>query len=280
MREKEISTVSEVEYYGYARWLANHVGIALPQTRVRFQHMWLWWPIEDQDIPFALDPGLKSFYKELTQDQHTADMVGKYVPAHAVGLPFLNFLNSEPRGDFQRNGKTLYVPAHSNPWCDFSKAVHERVKVFTKHNDVTVLLAWNDRHLKPHYTVPVEIGAGVWEISSFYRLRKIFSEYSYLVTDRMGSHVLYAMACGMKVGLSAKFWNDDIYHPHAISHGLTERARYVRSLKYLDELYPGIVLEDGLPAYDKCPEIMHTCPFEIARLLEWPVTVTDSKTSK
>jgi hypothetical protein len=236
--------------------------------------MWLWWPIEDRDIPFALDPALRSFQKELTQDEHTADVVGKIIPAHAVGLPFLNFLNSEPRGDFKRNGKTLYAPAHSNPWCDFSKAVHERVKAFTKDNDVTVLLAWNDRKLAGNYTVPVEIGAGVWEVTSCYRMRKMFSEYSYMITDRMGSHVLYALACGMKVGLSARFWNDDIYHPHAISHGLTERARYVRSLKYLDELYPGIVVEDGLPTYDKCPDIMHTSPFEIARLLEWPVTHT------
>jgi hypothetical protein len=224
--------------------------------------MWLWWPIEDRDIPFALDPALKSFQKELTQDEHTAEVVGKIIPSYAVGLPFLNFLNSEPRGDFQRNGKTLYAPAHSNPWCDFSKAVHERVQAFTKDNDVTVLVAWNDKKIIGRLNAPVEIGAGVWEITSFYRMRKLFSEY------------LYALACGMKVGLSARFWNDDIYHPHAISHGLTERAKYVRSLKYLDELYPGIVLEDGLPTYDRCPDIMHTSPFEIARLLEWPVTHT------
>jgi hypothetical protein len=236
--------------------------------------MWLWWPIEDRDIPFALDPNLESFQKELTQDQHTAEVVGRIVPTQAVGLPFLNFLNSEPRGDFQRNGRTLYAPAHSNPWCDFSKAVHQRVEAFTKDNDVTVLLSWNDRKLAGNYTVPVEIGAGVWEVTSFYRMRKLFSEYSCMITDRMGSHVLYALACGMKVGLSARYWNDDIYHPHAISYGLTERARYVRSLKYLDELYPGIVLEDGLPTYDNCPDIMHTCPFEIARLLEWPVIHT------
>ena len=238
---------------------------------MRFQHMWIWWPLEDRDIPFALDPGLKGFEGELTQDAHIEGIVSKYTFSKAVGLPFTTYLHNEPKVEYQRNGKVLYAPAHSNPWCDFSKKVHQTVKAFVKDTDLTILLNWNDRHLAGNYTQKCEFGAGVWEISSFPRLRKIFSEYTYLLTDRMGSHVLYALACGMKVGLSARNWNDEIYHPHAIRLGLTERAREVRSLKYLEDLYPGIVVEDGLPTYDKCPEIMQTDPREIARLLRWHI---------
>lgn len=277
MRTKEVPTVNEVEYYGYGRWLANRVGLTnVPQNRIRFQHMWIWWELESRDIPFSLDPALKSFSKELCQSEQIASVLSGFIESKAVGLPFTNFLWNEPRGDFQRNGKVLYVPSHSNPWCDFSKRVHETVKGYTKGNqDVTLLLAWNDQKLAANYGLPFEIGAGVWEITSFYRLRKIFSEYSYMLTSRMGSHVLYALACGMKVGLCANHWDDEIYHPHAIQHGLVDRAKEIRSLKYLDNLFPGIVVEGGLPSYDKCPEIMDTSPLEIARLLEWPVTVTD-----
>ena len=273
MRTREVPTANEVEYYGYARWLANHVGFQnIPSTRIRFQHMWLWWPLEDRDIPFALDPSLKGFYKELCQNEQISEVVSRYTRAQAVGLPFINFLWNEPKVEFQRNGKILYVPSHSNPWCDFSKKVHETVKAYTQDNrDITLLLSWNDQKLAGNYGLPFEIGAGVWEQTSFYRLRKIFSEYSYMLTSRMGSHVLYGLACGMKVGLCAQHWDDEIYHPHAIQHGLVERAKEIRSLKYLDDLFPGIVVENGLPTYDKCPEIMDTPPREIARLLEWPV---------
>lgn len=276
MRTKEVPTVNEVEYYGYGRWLANKVGIShVPQNRIRFQHMWIWWELEDRDIPFALDPALKSFDKELCQSEQISKVVSRYTKSQAVGLPFTNFLWNEPRGNFKRNGKVLYVPSHSNPWCNFSKKVHQTISTYKPEGEVTILLAWNDRHLAGNYQMPFEIGAGVWEVNSFQRLRKIFSEYSYMLTSRMGSHVLYALACGMKVGLCANHWDDDIYHPHAISHGLVDRAKEIRGLKHIDNLFPGIVVEGGLPTYDKCPEIMDTSPLEIARLLEWPVTVTD-----
>jgi hypothetical protein len=229
--------------------------------------MWIWWRLEERDMFWALDPNMGRLEGVLVQDAHIAGVVGAYLDAIPVGLPFLNYVQYGAKPDVVRNGKTLYVSTHSTAWRDVSAHTRRAVKEFTKDNDVTVLLSWNDRHLADELGVPVEIGAGTIEATSFPRMRRIFETYDYMITDRMGSHVLYGMACGMKVGLSARYNVDTVFSEVALKNRFEGRAREIRTTEFLAEAFPGLVIESGLPSYTTMPEIPSTAPEEIARLL-------------
>jgi hypothetical protein len=237
--------------------------------------MWIWWDLEDRDIAWAMDPNIQPFFGELVQDDHIASVFTRRRQyAKACGLPFLNFLRHSGI-DFasHRNGKTLYVSCHSTAWRDVSRRTLQAIQSFSKGNDLTVLLAWNDRHLAPEIKVPIEIGAGVRELTSFCRMAEIFHRYEYMITDRMGSHVLYAMACGMKVGLSAKSNIDTVFSEVALKSGLEERARFIRTTSFLANRFPGLVIEDGQPSYSELPIISDMPPTEIAHELGWGITL-------
>jgi hypothetical protein len=89
----------------------------------------------------------------------------------------------------------------------------------------------------------------------------------------MGSHVLYAMACGMKVGLSAKSNIDTVFSEVALKSGLEERARFIRTTSFLANRFPGLVIEDGQPSYSELPIISDMPPTEIAHELGWGITL-------
>jgi hypothetical protein len=105
------------------------------------------------------------------------------------------------------------------------------------------------------------------DANSFYRIQKIFSEFDYMITDRMGSHVLYGIACGMKVGLSAKHNIDTVFSEVAIARGFTERAKSIRDLRFLDNQFPGLVIEGGKPSYTTMPEIKTLSAPEIGLMI-------------
>jgi hypothetical protein len=272
----EIPIRCESDMYGFSYWLAGHLKLPVTPISLRnFQHMWIWWDLEDRDIRWALDPNLHPFFGELVQDTQIATVLNRRkIYAKPAGLPFIHFLHHSGIDFSQpRNGKTLYVSCHSTAWRDVSKRTLEAVNSFCVDNDVTVLLAWNDRHLEKEIRLPVEIGAGVNEVTSFFRLAKIFHKYEYMITDRMGSHVMYAMACGMKVGLSARSNIDAVFSEIALKEGLEERARFIRSTRFLAERFPGLVIEDGRPQYCKVPELPEIPSIEVANDLGWAFTL-------
>lgn len=217
--------------------------------------MWIWWDLIPEDICWALDPNVLSGSASLVQNDQIADAIeSKGQRSIAAGLPFLSFIKHNPI-ESKRNGKTLYVSVHSTNWRDVSEHTRAAVKEFTKDNEVTVLLSYKDIHLAEKLDVPCLMGADTMDANSFYRIQKIFSEFDYMITDRMGSHVLYGLSCGMKVGLSAKHNIDTVFSEVAIAKNLVDRARSIRNLRFLDDRFPGLVIEGGVPSYNKMPDI-------------------------
>lgn len=258
---------NEADLYGYTEWLSNHLGVKNTNPRFGFQHMWIWWDLEPRDIVWALDPHMFKSRGTLIQNEVIKSAIRSIAPeeygVEVCGLPFLNFIANHPV-DFKRNGKTLYVSTHSTSWRDISNHTKKAVEDFIKDNDVTVLLSVHDCSLAKELKAPCLMGADAMDVNSFYRIQKIFSEYEYMITDRMGSHVLYGVACGMKVGLSAKYNIDTVFSETAIGRGFGERAKEIRTTKFLDDRFPGLVIENGLPSYTTMPPIVNTDPKTIA----------------
>lgn len=263
---KIIALRSESDLYGYSEWLSKYTGKENTIPQANMQHMWIWWDLEPRDVCWALDPNCFNA-PMIVQDDNVREVIETFKhPVLAAGIPFLNFLSVQ-KHDFVKNEKTLYVSTHSTAWRDVSKHTLQAVKEFTKDNPVTVLLSRKDSHLGPELGVPWLLGADTLDANSFPRIHKIFSEYSYMITDRMGSHVLYGIACGMKVGLHAKYNIDTVFSEVAIKKGLEERARSTRDIQFLADRFPGLVIESGLPTYTTMPEIAYKPPERIALYL-------------
>jgi hypothetical protein len=285
MRTWEIKGVrNESDLYGYTVWLAEHLGLEIyPRSLRGFQHGWIWWNTGEY-YRQGLDPNIDPYWGELVQDELIEEyLLKEKIFAKACGLPFLNYLEfSGTKGYFQRTGGLLYVPTHSNPWYDVKKDVVESAIRFSKkHPDSSIMLSWSDQKLAPElapYFKTVEIGAGALEMTSFPRMSKIFQTYDTMLTDAIGSHVLYGIACGMRVGIDAELYYNYINTESSQNTVDGQRWRDEKftdkysSLEYLDKRFPGLVIDGNSPDYCVMPDFPVVEPKEIAALLGWPIT--------
>lgn len=287
----------EADLYGYSRWLAGHLGYPFAPLSLRgFQHGWMWWDECDApyDKDFGLDPNLNEYWGALVQDDAVARSLQKRGTfAHACGLPFVSFYrHSGLAGSFSsaRDTRTLYVPTHSNPWNDVAGDVAEAAVRFSELQEAcAVMLSWGDRHLASKLATRferIEIGAGALERDSFYRMLRIFESYECMITDSIGSHVCYALACGMKVGIHAalyrKLYDGDQAREtfdwkRAKDGGHAERYNRIMSLDYIDQRFPGMVIDGGRPHYSVVPALACERPDVIARLLGWELTFDNER---
>jgi hypothetical protein len=285
--------LSEADLYGYSKWLAAHLGYSfIPRSLRGFQHGWIWWDPADANIQqgMGLDPNLDSFWGVLTQSEKVSEELRRRgIYSQPCGLPFLNYYkHCGLQGSFKhlRKGSILYVPTHSNPWNNRSNDVEDAACRFARHYPNSgVMLGWNDRHMASRLSgifESVEIGAGALESESFLRMLNIFERYDYMITDTMGSHVCYGLACGMKVGVhyglhcrskDGKEYVQNIDYQKFKKSDDFDRQRHVYTPEYLDNKFPGIVIDSGIPNYSKMPsDIVYERPAVIASQLGWDMT--------
>jgi len=291
---------SESDLYGYSTWLAKYLRYPVVPLSMRgFQHGWVWWKKSNEEpIELGLDPNLNKYLGTLVQDLNVHQVLqNKKIFSVIAGLPFLNFRSfCGYAGKFSERieGSVLYVPTHSNPWNNYSFVIGEMsdraLKVIGR--DCAVLLSWNDRQLAPVFSErfsTVEIGAGALEISSFYRLSRIFEKYEFVITDSMGSHVLYAASCGAKVGIHRA-----LYRPLHDKNSLRSSTDYeflkkiggqewmdrYSEIDFIDSTYPGLVTE-GFPIGGFTPpQITEMSPECVATYLGWELTLESELASR
>lgn len=288
----------EADHYGYGWWLAKHLGFEFNPISLRgFQHGWIWW--NNSDFSFrrgvGLDPNTSDFFGALVQDQNIErHLTENGIFAKACGLPFLNFYRHyESRGAFAsgRSGKMLFIPMHSNPWNDYSTAILESIKGFKDaYGKISVLVGAQDyEKLKnnPNDNINLVRGAGVTDPESFYRLAEAFESHEYVITDSVGSHICYALHCGAKVGIHKTLYERNLTKELMIDtpdnrqlKSMPDFESYlmIKSLSYLDKLFPGLVIDGNLPEYANPPDIAYEEPYVIAKELGWDITYPCEKT--
>lgn len=280
----------EADHYGYGWWLARHLGYNFNPISLRgFQHGWIWWKSSDCDYKIGLDPNLNEFFGVLVQDEEVKNyLIERGIFAKTCGLPFLNFYRHyDLRGGFTsgREGKVLFVPAHSNPWNDYSKVISNSIQNFKEaYGEISVLLGSEDYKLfKSHNDERVHFieGAGVTDPASFYRMAKCFESHEYVITDSVGSHICYALHCGAKVGIEKRLYQISQKIQLSLdtpdNKNITQLPDYekfltVRSLDYLESQFPKITINGDLPKYNIPPNIAYEKPHVIASELGWDIT--------
>jgi hypothetical protein len=261
----------EPDLYGFSTWLAEHLGCQRQINARGYQHGWIWWDRDPGDFR-GLDPGFSKVDGCLVQNEQIAESLrSEGIYAKAVGLPFLTYKNYSGQPVPERQSEVLFVPTHSNPWNDVKSDV---VDSMNQHRDKgwSILLSATDSVIGAPGFKNIEIGAGVFVKESFQRLFRIFHSYEYMVTDCMGSHICYGLACGMKVGIDLKNYNR---HQTALTQtpdykrALTMTGKDISSVDFISNRFDGIFIEDSLPTYNKPYEVANEPPRVIATELGW-----------
>lgn len=257
----------EPDLYGFSDWLASYLNCQRQQSIRGYQHGWIWWEREFGDDR-GFDPNFHRADGLLVQNEQIAKSLQyEGVYAKAVGLPFLTYKNYSGQEIPERRAETLFVPTHSNPWCNLTDDV---LNSCAQHRDKgwSVMLSVNDYRNGATGFEKVEMGAGVFDKNSFKRLFNIFHSYEYMVTDSMGSHIGYGLSCGMKVRIDVENFckyqdalkqTQDYKLFNKRSEGLI--LQNINSLSYIESRFPGITTDwhfGDIDVANEPPEVIAT----------------------
>jgi hypothetical protein len=254
---------AEPDLYGFSEWLAGYLNCQRQQSIRGYQHGWMWWERFPNDFR-GLDPHFNKAAGILVQNEQIAQSLrDEGIYSKAVGLPFITYKNYSGQEIPERRPETLFVPTHSNPWNDVSGDV---VDSCNQHRDKgwSVMLSATDYRVGAPGFKNIEMGAGVFVKDSFRRLFQILHSYEYMVTDTMGSHIGYGLACGMKVRIDV---DNYCKHQNALKQtidykrALETSGEDIGSLDFLESRFPGITTDwhsGGIDVANEPPEVIAT----------------------
>ena len=201
----------EIDLYGVRHTIAEKAGLkSTPKTKTRWYHGWNALPLNDPKLLVTCGnfSELKNF-TYLTNTQPEADLLSRngFKNATAVGS---NFLYAKPHSLPSRIPKSvLVVPTHSTSSCANSFNIPQNVENIInqiEHSPETMACCVGgndtlslDNDIFSNLTFPSVTGAWTLDKNSLKRMWMIFSAFETIITDAIGSHIAYALACGTKV---------------------------------------------------------------------------------
>ncbi|MEO5338917.1 MAG: hypothetical protein H7837_00160 [Magnetococcus sp. MYC-9] len=264
----------ELNYYGAARMVADRLGIKDPPVSyVSWKHGWIPEIMYVQqlaadshigvnghpDATVILPAHKKRPYLVGVKAQETLLQENGFPDSKAVGLPF-SYVERDPA--VQRvPGSLLVMPTHvltgntvvradEIEYLEYIQSIahlFSRV-VFCVNLGCLSNGLWINNLEK--YGFDYVWGAGMMDQMALFRMRRIFDTFEYMTSHGMGSHVVYAGLCGVKVSLAGPLdhcpqdmnknipaWRDEEQRK-----GLIHAARVLQH-DYLKKRYPWLYTE-------------------------------------
>ena len=201
----------ETDLYGVRHTVAEKAGLkSTPKTKTRWYHGWNSLPLSDPKLLVTCGnfSELKNF-TYLTNTQPEADLLSRngFKNATAVGS---NFLYAKPHSLPSRiPNSVLVVPTHTTSRCSNAFNISQNVENIINQiehspeimaccvggNDALSL----DNNIFSNLTFPSVTGTWTLDKNALTRMWMIFSAFETIITDAIGSHIAYALACGTKV---------------------------------------------------------------------------------
>jgi hypothetical protein len=255
---------SEIDYYGASNNIARALHVAgIPYTRASWLHGWVPYPLvtpellvnqacvaccEVGEVPNLL----------VTKNQEVFLKEKGYPRAKAVGTPFLYTQKPSVK---RISGSLLIIPEHSlketNVNYEQAKGSPLPDSLGNLRNRFSTVIAClggfcvqKNNYLESFERAGLPWITGAWLHDAFalQRMRNLFSQFEYVATNAIGSHIPYAGYCGCKVSYYGKGHNRQredylqtpIYqkYPHLID--IVDREQ---KLEHLQEKYPFLFVE-------------------------------------
>ena len=214
---------SEIDYYGASYNIARSLGLkGIPYTRASWHHGWYRYPLTKTEL--IIDENRVAFcnIREVpnlvaSKDMETFLRDNEYPNAIAVGDPML--YTFEPKVE-RIPGSLLVVPEHSIKETNINiEQGHNSVfpdtidNLKSKFSTVVACIggfcATRKNYVKTFedHGFPWITGAWLHDQLALQRIRNLFSQFEYVATNAMGSHIPYAGYCGCKVSYYGKGQN-------------------------------------------------------------------------
>lgn len=207
---------SEIDYYGASNTISRELKLeGIPYTRASWHHGWNRYPLVEPEL--FIHQGCVAFCEVRKVPNLVATkpleifLRGKNYPlAKAVGDPFI--YTSEANIERIPNS-LLLVPWHSikeanSKHFQSSKKLlfPEKLSILKKRFSTIVacigaFCVQRNNYIK-HYEdagIPWITGAWLHDAYALQRIRNLFSQFEYVSTNSIGSHIPYAGYCGCKV---------------------------------------------------------------------------------
>ena len=225
----------ELTPYGAATFVAQKLGIKEPpMSFASWQHGWNHADMIDiVQIAYDLhlnkpgDPELvipahkRNPYLVATKEQEAFLHKHGYSDAKAVGLPFA-YIDPDPTTQ-RVPGSLLVMPTHALSkkvevneiqYLDYIASIANRFSrvIFCLHLSSLRDNQWINNLAK--YGFDYVLGAAGRDENALFRMRKLFDSFEFMTSHVIGSHILYAAFCGVKVSMDGPYFDGDIdiYH--------------------------------------------------------------------
>lgn len=229
----------EPNYYGAAQLICDRLGVGkAPPSNTVWAHGWEW-----HDL---LEVG-QGGYEDLKHRRHLtttkameAFLVGHgFTHVNAVGMPF-SYTERTP-GAERIPGSLLVMPPHTlmDAKMVFDEAGYVAyIKSISGHFSRVVFCIsvacfanglWIENLDKHGFDYVV--GAGMMDQNALLRMRKLFDTFEYMTSNNIGSHILYASFCGVKVSLAGEFFNPPVDMYKSQLQWMDEKEKKVRILR-------------------------------------------------
>lgn len=201
----------EIDLYGVRHTLAVRAGLKFtPKTKSSWYHGWNALPLNDPKLLISCG-NYNELKKEtyLTNKQNEANLLSKsgFNKVTAVGA---NFLYAKPRSLPNRiPNSTLVVPGHNTDNCpknlDINRSLFDIINRIDYSPELIACCICGSDVLTSSYknrsklAFPLVTGAWILDKNALTRMWMIFSAFETIITDTIGSHIAYALACGAKV---------------------------------------------------------------------------------
>jgi hypothetical protein len=211
----------EANFYGASSEIARQVG-SLEQCApgARWEHGWKYGAVSTAEhIGGYHKKKSKSLHLVSTQKHEAILRAEGFSNVHAVGLPYLY---ADKPNLVRRKGSLLVCPGHTSTYSDqdWSKLAEEYAERISEikegFSDVLVCLSANciEREQWVHEFeakgIPWIMGAWIYDRNALRRMRCLFSQFEYVTTNCVGSHIVYSSYEGCKTSI----WGwQDLYSP-------------------------------------------------------------------
>jgi hypothetical protein len=207
----------EANYYGASSEIARQVG-SFEQCApgARWEHGWKYGAVSTAEHIGGYHKKKSKSLHLVSNPKHKAIMRAEgFSNVHAVGLPYLY----ADKPNLMRHKRSLLVcPGHTSTysdqdWSKLAEEYAERIfEIKEDFSDVLVCLSANciEREQWIHEFeakgIPWIMGAWIYDRNALRRMRCLFSQFEFVTTNCVGSHIVYSSYEGCKTSIWG--WQD------------------------------------------------------------------------
>lgn len=261
---------AEADYYGASSTIARQVGsLELCAPGARWEHGWKYGAVSTAEHIGGYNKKKRKQLHLVSNQVHEDIMRAEgFSNVHAVGLPYLY---AEKPNLVRRKGSLLVCPGHTSTysdrdWSKLAVEYAERIsEIKDSFTDVLVCLSANciEREQWVHEFeakgIPWVMGAWIYDRNALPRMRCLFSQFEFVTTNCVGSHLVYSSYEGSKTSI----WGwQDLYSPEDFAN----EPIYKDTDTFLSE-----ALKWGTQSWmrENYGQLFHSSPQEAVLLKDW-----------